>query len=882
MLKSCIGLVSFLFFLLSIADERETGIYQPNLFRTLPNRARLLELISIFDSELQPQGSIIRSPQSAKSQPSADANPCTHSYTGPVEEGYGSATSLHLESTPDICALLTSYLSALPEPILSEELFEILWVACGPEADGFLEQDATGISPSIAADSKSNTRAVSHSNPQSKTRSVNRPSFSRTYTSPSESTSILAAQLILHLLPPPHFALLVYLLAFFAQVTLVREENGMGVEDVGKMFGIKLFGHGLGSRSGALGPSKSDSAIAGQSTSSSTPAQSRGAILTVFFLNHWRSLSDTLFDVLEDANRGLWRRNKLMRMDSLGRDVLVSLMVEEAGRAHGQEDQDGEDEDEEGNNSTVSLVIHPPSPKLTSINMEPGLGQDLEDQHMKLLRWLPASRTSLTAAEGSEWEEDSDAAPLLVRPPSPSLTSSIEVDDRNERPQATGYRHSEIHQGRGRTHDFALPSVAADSESAEFGAFVQRRLSLMSKQSHTASFPVEERLRGARTRSAHSSSIILDVPLRELLLVQQNGHLHQQNMASSHAPLPPSKATKIPPRPKILSDTKPSHRANIPTVDNSGLPGRLQSSEAQLLRSDALHLSASPEINYTRPLRVRKAHIPSDLDIGVGLPTRVRGSLMEKTNGARGSGDPRPQVEQVPLSRFGSLEMIPRSSEMYDGADEDKHIGHSPRPMGSRSNSLPMSTCATLSRTSSSMSSLLLTAPHRSTLRPRGELLATLSQLLSEVRGDFMPAKEKAEPLSVPRTAGGEGENGAKVKINRLEEELKEERRKRLVLSRTFEQLRCGQKSRIDDADGLLAVLSSAPVDDAGRDEVSEAGHGNGLALSTSSPNTTRALEDEVVNLRVRLEAALRARDMALEVVDQARSVLTASHGKET
>lgn len=145
-----------------------------------------------------------------------------------------------------------------------------------------------------------------------------------------------------------------------------------------------------------------------------------------------------------------------------------------------------------------------------------------------------------------------------------------------------------------------------------------------------------------------------------------------------------------------------------------------------------------------------------------------------------------------------------------------------------------------------------------------------------------MPAKEKAEPLSVPRTAGGEGENGAKVKIDRLEEELKEERRKRLVLSRTFEQLRCGQKSRIDDADGLLAVLSSAPVDDAGRDEVSEAGHGNGLALSTSSPNTTRALEDEVVNLRVRLEAALRARDMALEVVDQARSVLTASHGKET
>ena len=875
MLKSCIGLVSFLFFLLPVADKRETGIYQSNFFRTLPNRARLLELISIFDSEVQPQGSIIRSPQSAKSQPSADTNPCTHSYNGSVEEGYGSATSLHLESTPDICALLTSYLSALPEPILSEELFEILWVACGPEADGFLKQGATGGSPSIAANPKSNMRAVSHSNLQSKTHSINRPSFSRTYTSPSESTSILAAQLILHLLPPPHFALLVYLLAFFAQVTLVREENGMGVEDVGKMFGIKLFGHGLGPRSGALGPSKSDSALAGQSTStsSSTSTQSRGAILTAFFLNHWRSLSDTLFDVLEDANRGLWRRNKLMRMDSLGRDILVSLMVEEAGRA--QKDQDDDEEDEEGNNSTVSLMIHPPSPKLPSVKMEPGPGQDLEDQHMKLLRWLPASRTSPTAAEGSEWEEDSDPASLLVRPPSPSPTSILEVDDRNERPLATDY---EVRQGRGRTHDFALPSVAADSESDEFGAFIQRRLSLMSKQSHTVCFPAEERLRDARTRSAHSSATIPNVPLRELLLVQQNGHLHQQKMASSHAPLPLSKATKIPPQPKILSDNKSSYRANTPTVENLGLPEGPQSSEAQLLRSDALHLPASPEINYTRPLRVRKAHIPSDLDmqvVGVGLPTRVGESLVEKTSGARGSGDPRSQVEQVPLSRFGSLDMIPRNSEMYDGQDEDKYIGHSPRPKGSRSNSLPMSTCATLSRTSSSMSSSLLTAPHRSTLRPRGELAATLSQLLSEVRGDFTHAKEDAKPLS--RATGGEGEDGAKVKIDRLGEELKRER-ERLILSRTFEQLGRGQKTRMDNADNLLAdVSASAPVD-----AVSEAGRGKGLALSTSSPKSTRALEDEVVNLRVRLEAALRARDLALEVVDQARSVLTVSHVNAT
>src|SRR5437879_3991173 len=49
----------------SIPSMREEylGIYQPNLFRTLPNRSRLLELINIFDSEKQPSGSVIRSRQ---------------------------------------------------------------------------------------------------------------------------------------------------------------------------------------------------------------------------------------------------------------------------------------------------------------------------------------------------------------------------------------------------------------------------------------------------------------------------------------------------------------------------------------------------------------------------------------------------------------------------------------------------------------------------------------------------------------------------------------------------------------------------------------------------------------------------------------------------
>ena len=48
-------------------------------------------------------------------------------------------------------------------------------------------------------------------------------------------------QLLLHLLPSPSFSLLVYLPAFFSQVALVREENGVGV------FGGRIFGGGTSS-----------------------------------------------------------------------------------------------------------------------------------------------------------------------------------------------------------------------------------------------------------------------------------------------------------------------------------------------------------------------------------------------------------------------------------------------------------------------------------------------------------------------------------------------------------------------------------------------------------------------------------------------------------
>ena len=252
------------------------GIYQPNLFRTLPNRSRLLELINIFDSEQQPPGSIIRSRQSSPTK-------------NPSKSGFGANTSLHLESTPDICALLSTYLSALPEPMLLPALFRPIWEWCGLEED---EVDELQLKPFQ--------------------RRISSVPLSRTYTNPTESMRISVAQLVLHLLPSPHFSLLVYILAFFSQVAMVHEENGVGIEDLARMFGSRIFGGGQSKRR------KLSTEIA-----MTDPHETRmeGEIMMCWFLRRWGLISEGLFAVIEDVKMGVLPGDGQVPNHSSGRDT---------------------------------------------------------------------------------------------------------------------------------------------------------------------------------------------------------------------------------------------------------------------------------------------------------------------------------------------------------------------------------------------------------------------------------------------------------------------------------------------------------------------------------------------------------------------------------
>ena len=134
-----------------------------------------------------------------------------------------------LPESLDICALLTTYLSSLPKPSLSPFLSLPIWDWCGLEDD--------------------ETDANQHQDPSG--RRLSSIPLARTYMNPTEINHLYIAQLLLHLLPSPNFSLPVYLLAFFSQVVLVREENGVGIsmDDLARMFGGRIFDGGSSSLS---------------------------------------------------------------------------------------------------------------------------------------------------------------------------------------------------------------------------------------------------------------------------------------------------------------------------------------------------------------------------------------------------------------------------------------------------------------------------------------------------------------------------------------------------------------------------------------------------------------------------------------------------------
>ncbi|KAL1940424.1 hypothetical protein VTO73DRAFT_8996 [Trametes versicolor] len=249
-----------------VEELNRTGIYQPGLFRAVPNRIRLARLKEAFD---------LCAPICALSP---DLDEMCPRMTPTLST---TRASLRKESMPDICALLKNYLDLLPEPLFDANLAAALHMLC--------------VQPSLAreeADAESTDSGSDGGYFASHARARSAPSPSHSATSPPdvpmtpsehrdallllEAPQVLLAQHLLRLAPPPALALLAYLLGFFTQLPLCPD-NGMGFADVARMFGRVLVG---GADAGVV----------------------RGCVH--WLLERWARISDGLFDVAAGEDDG--------------------------------------------------------------------------------------------------------------------------------------------------------------------------------------------------------------------------------------------------------------------------------------------------------------------------------------------------------------------------------------------------------------------------------------------------------------------------------------------------------------------------------------------------------------------------------------------------
>ncbi|TFK25393.1 hypothetical protein FA15DRAFT_703798 [Coprinopsis marcescibilis] len=219
------------------------GLSEPHLFKTLPDPIRFRELVQQFNNV-----------------------------------GVGPSPTLADETRSNICAILSTWLMTLPEPIVTQRVAGALWEWClsgGP--DGVV---------------------------------VNKPELV------DEERRIQTAQLVLQLLPSPNYALLVYTMAFLTQVVVVQKEtfkkaglnvglppgDGSGgmlmkkagllsVEGVAELFGEWVFG-GAGKVHNLL-----------LSRSGTDASADQGVVVMMWFLERWDRISEGLFELGDGLSR---------------------------------------------------------------------------------------------------------------------------------------------------------------------------------------------------------------------------------------------------------------------------------------------------------------------------------------------------------------------------------------------------------------------------------------------------------------------------------------------------------------------------------------------------------------------------------------------------
>ena len=192
---------------------------------------------------------------------------------------YGDSMTLTNEPVHNLTGLIKRFVRDLPEPILDETLFDAFCIFCS---------EATDKPPASATVTAGGTETEDE--PVS--------SLTRVASLPldiiSDEARVLAAQILLRLMPPYQFSLFIYLLAFFGQLPLYPE-NRLNVDSISIIFGPAMAaprGKGIAGLGGQLSRGSVDSEEG--STTSSAVASAQSAL--AWLLNNWPALSQTILD----------------------------------------------------------------------------------------------------------------------------------------------------------------------------------------------------------------------------------------------------------------------------------------------------------------------------------------------------------------------------------------------------------------------------------------------------------------------------------------------------------------------------------------------------------------------------------------------------------
>lgn len=143
---------------------------------------------------------------------------------------------MHKQTMPDICAVLSTFITGLPHPLLDPRLYSGFWNWCVKPS---VKREEARCNQQDAEEEEKRARVITPKQEQEQSKAQG--DLHLEDDCDLERDQIMIAQIILRFLPIGQLSLLMYLCGFFTQLPLCPE-NGIHFEDIARIYGYKIIG----------------------------------------------------------------------------------------------------------------------------------------------------------------------------------------------------------------------------------------------------------------------------------------------------------------------------------------------------------------------------------------------------------------------------------------------------------------------------------------------------------------------------------------------------------------------------------------------------------------------------------------------------------------